>query len=69
MHAAINAAAGVAVFQFEGDDRVQMYWSITGVTALVAVIVVGSKARWWMKRQAFASPVEIRAVQIDGPPA
>jgi len=50
MHAAFNAAGGVTVLWFEGADRVQMYWSMTAVTAVVAVAVISKQARWWVSR-------------------
>lgn len=50
MHAAFNGFAGVAVLWFEGADRVQMYWSMTAVTAVVAVAVISTQARWWLSR-------------------
>lgn len=48
MHAAFNAAGGIAVLLFEGSDRVQMYWSMTAVTAVVALAVISMQARWWL---------------------
>jgi hypothetical protein len=48
MHAALNAAGGIAVLLFEGSDRVQMYWSMTAVTAVVALAVISMQARWWL---------------------
>ena len=48
MHAALNAAGGIAVLLFEGSDRVQMYWSMTAVTAVVALTVIFMQARWWL---------------------
>lgn len=48
MHAAFNAAAGIAIVLFEGSDRVQMYWSMTAVTAVVAWTVISMQARWWL---------------------
>jgi hypothetical protein len=48
MHAALNAAGGIAVLLFEGSDRVQMYWSMTAVTAVVALAVIYPQARWWL---------------------
>ena len=50
MHAAFNAAGGVAVLWFEGSDRVQMYWSMTAVTAVVAITVISRQARWWLSK-------------------
>jgi len=50
MHAALNAAGGVAVLWFEGADRVQMYWSMTAVTAVVALTVISTQVRWWLGR-------------------
>jgi hypothetical protein len=50
MHAALNAAGGIAVLLFEGSDRVQMYWSMTAVTAVVALAVISMQARWWLSR-------------------
>jgi hypothetical protein len=50
MHAAFNAAGGVTVLWFEGADRVQMYWSMTVVTAVVAVAVISMQARWWLSK-------------------
>jgi len=50
MHAAFNAAGGVTVLWFEGADRVQMYWSMTAVTAVVAVAVISMQARWWLSK-------------------
>jgi membrane protease YdiL (CAAX protease family) len=50
MHAALNAAGGIAVPLFEGSDRVQMFWSLTAVTAVVAVAVISRQARWWLSR-------------------
>jgi membrane protease YdiL (CAAX protease family) len=50
MHAAFNAAGGIAVPLFEGSDRVQMFWSMTAVTAVVAVAVISMQARWWLSR-------------------
>jgi len=50
MHAAFNGFAGVAVLWFEGSDRVQMYWSMTAVTAVVAVAVISTQVRWWLSR-------------------
>ena len=54
MHAAFNAAGGVAVLWFEGADRVQMYWSMTAITAVVAVAVISTQARWWVSRPQLA---------------
>jgi uncharacterized protein len=48
MHAAFNAAGGIAILLFEGSDRVQMYWSMTAVTAVVALAVISMQARWWL---------------------
>jgi membrane protease YdiL (CAAX protease family) len=48
MHAAFNAAGGIAILLFEGSDRVQMYWSMTAVTAVVALAVISTQARWWL---------------------
>ena len=48
MHAAFNAAGGIAVLLFVGSDRVQMYWSMTAVTAVVALAVISRQARWWL---------------------
>ena len=48
MHAALNAAGGIAILLFEGSDRVQMYWSLTAVTAVVALTVISMQARWWL---------------------
>ena len=48
MHAALNAAGGIAVLLFEGSDRVQMYWSMTAVSAVVALAVISMQARWWL---------------------
>ena len=50
MHAAFNAAGGVTVLWFEGADRVQMYWSMTAVTAVVALAVISMQPRWWLSR-------------------
>lgn len=50
MHAAFNAAGGVTVLWFEGADRVQMYWSMTAVTAVVAMAVISTQARWWLSK-------------------
>jgi hypothetical protein len=50
MHAAFNAAGGIAVPLFEGSDRVQMFWSMTAVTAVVAAAVISGRARWWLSR-------------------
>ena len=50
MHAAFNAAGGVTVLWFEGADRVQMYWSMTAVTAVVALAIISMQARWWVSR-------------------
>ena len=50
MHAAFNAAGGVAVLWFEGSDRVQMYWSMTAVTAVVAMAVISTQAHWWLSK-------------------
>jgi membrane protease YdiL (CAAX protease family) len=50
MHAAFNAAGGVAVLWFEGADRVQMYWSMAAVTAVVAVALISTQAHWWLSR-------------------
>ena len=55
MHAALNAAAGVTVFWFEGADRVQMYWSMTAVTAVVALAVISTQARWWLSKPQVAN--------------
>ncbi|MGB7859928.1 MAG: type II CAAX endopeptidase family protein [Acidimicrobiia bacterium] len=49
MHAAVNAAGGVTILLFEGVDRTQMYWSATVVTAAVAAVVVGMRAKWWVR--------------------
>jgi len=49
MHASINAAGGVTVLLFEGGDRTQMYWAVTAVTLVVAALVVGLRASWWLK--------------------
>ena len=48
MHAAFNAAGGMAIVLFEGSDRVQMYWSMTAVTAVVSLAVISMQARWWL---------------------
>jgi hypothetical protein len=50
MHAAFNAAGGVTVLWFEGADQVQMYWSMTAVTAVVALAVISMQPRWWLSR-------------------
>jgi hypothetical protein len=50
MHAAFNAAGGIAVPLFEGSDRVQMFWSMTAVTAVVALAVIAMQPRWWLSR-------------------
>jgi membrane protease YdiL (CAAX protease family) len=50
MHAAFNAAGGIAVLLFEGADRVQMYWSMTAVTAVVALAVISRQPRWWLSK-------------------
>jgi len=50
MHAAFNAAGGIAILLFEGSDRVQMFWSMTAVTAVVALAVISRQARWWLSR-------------------
>jgi membrane protease YdiL (CAAX protease family) len=64
MHAALNAAGGVAVLWFEGADRVQMYWSMTAVTAVVAVAVISTQARWWLSKPQVAD--ESMAVETAG---
>jgi hypothetical protein len=48
MHAAFNAAGGIAILLFEGSDRVQLYWSLTAVMAVVALTVISMQARWWL---------------------
>ena len=48
MHASVNAAGGIAILLFEGSDRVQMYWSLTAVEAVVALAVISMQARWWL---------------------
>jgi hypothetical protein len=55
MHAALNAAGGIAVLLFEGSDRVQMYWSMTAVTAVVALAVISTQARWWLSKPQVAN--------------
>jgi len=50
MHAAFNAAGGIAILLFEGADRVQMYWSMTAVTAVVALAVISTQVRWWLSK-------------------
>jgi len=50
MHAALEAAAGIAIPLFEGADRVQMYWSMTAVATVVALAVISTQARWWLSR-------------------
>lgn len=45
-----NAAGGIAVPLFEGSDRVQMYWSMTAVTAVVALAVISRHPRWWLSK-------------------
>ena len=50
MHAAFNAAGGIAILLFQGADRVQMYWSMTAVTAVVAVAVISTQVRWWLSK-------------------
>jgi len=64
MHAAFNGFAGVAVFWFEGADRVQMYWSMTAVTAVVAVAVISTQPRWWLSEPQVAH--ESKAVETAG---
>jgi len=64
MHAAFNAAGGVAVLWFEGADRVQMYWSMTAVTAVVAVAVISTQPRWWLSKPQVAH--ESKAVETAG---
>jgi len=49
MHAAMNAAGGVTVLLFQGGDRTQMYWTATAVAVAVAGVVVGLRAKWWLK--------------------
>ena len=61
MHAAFNAAGGVTVLWFEGADRIQMYWSMTAVTAVVALAVISRQLRWWVGRPEVA--VESIAVE------
>ena len=48
MHASVNAAGGIAILLFEGSDRIQMYWSLTAVEAVVALAVISMQARWWL---------------------
>ncbi len=50
MHAALNAAAGVAVPLFEGGDQLGLYWSLGGVTTAVAVVMVALNPGWWSRR-------------------
>ncbi|HSJ85009.1 MAG TPA: CPBP family intramembrane glutamic endopeptidase [Acidimicrobiia bacterium] len=50
MHASLNAAGGIAILLFGGSDRVQMYWSMTAVTAVVAFAVISTQARWWLSK-------------------
>lgn len=50
MHAAFNAAGGVTVLWFEGADRVKMYCSMTAVTAVVAMAVLSTQARWRLSK-------------------
>ena len=61
MHAAFNAAGGVTVLWFEGADRVQMYWSMTAVTAVVALAVISMQARWWLT----TPPVTHESMTVD----
>jgi CAAX protease family protein len=49
MHASINAAAGVTVLRFEGDDRIRIYWVATALTVAVVLAVVGVRPKWWLK--------------------
>jgi len=53
MHAALEAAAGIAIPLFDGGDRIQMYWSMTAVAAVVALAVVSTQARWWLSSPHF----------------
>jgi hypothetical protein len=61
MHAALNAAGGIAILLFEGGDRVQMYWSMTAVTAVVALAVISMQARWWLT----TPPVTHESMTVD----
>jgi len=61
MHASFNGFAGVAVLWFEGADRVQMYWSMTAVTAVVALAVISMQARWWLSRP----PIAHESITVD----
>jgi hypothetical protein len=61
MHAAFNAAGGIAVPLFEGSDRVQMFWSMTAVTAVVAVAVISLQARWWLS----TPQVAVESMAVD----
>ncbi len=54
LHAAFNAAGGLAIPAFSGSDRVQMYWSLAGVTFAVVALVVGLRPGWWLHRGAGA---------------
>lgn len=65
MHAAVNAAAGVAVPLFEGADRIQMYWSVSAVTAVLAMVVVGLQAKWWMTRPSPKVVAAVRAADVN----
>jgi membrane protease YdiL (CAAX protease family) len=67
MHAAFNAAGGIAILLFEGADRVQMYWSMTAVTAVVAVAVISTQPRWWLSRPQVAhESMAVEAAEAKG---
>jgi hypothetical protein len=67
MHAALNAAGGIVVPLFEGSDRVQMFWSMTAVTAVVAVAVISRQARWWLSTpQVAPESMRVETVETKG---
>lgn len=61
MHASINAAGGVTVLLFDGPDRIQMYWAITAVAAVVVGVVVGLRSDWWLATADGATSADLRA--------
>ncbi len=67
MHAAINAAGGVAVGLFPAAGRPSLSWLLVIVTSVIAAALVGVPARWWTRRGPDPDgAVASRPVRADG---
>jgi membrane protease YdiL (CAAX protease family) len=65
MHASLNATGGIAIPLFEAGGRLQMYWSMTAVTGVVAIALVALNRRWWLGKPEAADGLPDPALPAD----